>query len=95
MTITLKQAQNLLNQTTKVAGYIEVGLENYLLTAADMIADQEAWDDEDAAKNYDFTSCSFWIQSHPDGLAGIDTAEDLVDFTREHSISWKDVRGIK
>jgi hypothetical protein len=82
---TLKKAQRLLEEADK-KGYIKPDERFYLASSEWVISDQKGWDDEDQAKDCDFSTSKYWILPDPPVDAfgnfigvGIDTAEELTE----------------
>jgi hypothetical protein len=42
-------------------GYMEIKSGVYIWTKSGIIEESDCWDDEDPSKNFDFSSCNFWI----------------------------------
>ena len=45
-------------------GYVEVREGIYLWDRDGIITESGCWDDEDRCKNFDFSSCNFWITTN-------------------------------
>lgn len=56
----MKNAQEMINQA-KSEGQVELRSGVYLCTSEYMISEQKTWDEEDDAKEYDFTSSDLFI----------------------------------
>lgn len=70
-------AQSLLNRADST-GWVEVREGVYLNSQESIIADQKSWDDEDGAKNLDFTTSPYWVNTNDGWVVAISDAADLV-----------------
>jgi len=74
----MKTQTRLIKKFLAKKGLIQEGV--WIVTAAEMIADQKTWPDEDLNKMTDFTTSKWWVITD-NGMdpIGIDTDEELLD----------------
>jgi len=56
---------------------VEISADVYLVSSSDMVSDQKTWDDEDEAKEIDFTEYPYWITVSGRTPEGIKDDADL------------------
>ena len=74
--IKMRKQTQLIEKFLAVGGIVQNGV--WVVTAAEMVADQKAWPDEDLSKETDFTTSEFWLVTD-NGVdpIGIDTDQEL------------------
>jgi len=72
----MKTQTQLIEKILTVGGLVQDGV--WVVPADEMVADQEAWPDEDPCKTEDFTAYRWWVITD-NGVdpIGIDTDQDL------------------
>lgn len=80
-------AQSLLNGADSY-GFDEIG-GWFLNSQESLIAQQQKWDDEDGAKDFDFTTSPYWLHDDEGSIIAISDAADLVDTLPLH-FPWVD-----
>lgn len=71
-----KVTQEMLDQAV-ANGFVEVSAGVYINSQENMIADQQSWDDEDAAKDMDFSSAEFWVTTDDGVVTGVELGSEF------------------
>lgn len=76
----MSRALEIMSQATR-QGWAEVSPGSYLHTQETILSEQRGWDDEDEAKEKDFTGYPFWLVTDSgDGPFPVEDAKDLEQY---------------
>ena len=76
-----------LEKLLTLAGDREFSAGCYLLTQEEMISDQASWDDEDEAKDMDFTAAPYWVTTNDGAIIPVHDNADMVDISGGSTIT--------